>query len=370
MKRKDCNTELFIRRRQPLCHFKKAMENRKITVGILGGSISEPINVPWEQQRWPDKLTNWLAASFPEVIVNVENAAKGASGSESALFRVERDIISKNCDIVFVEYAVNDKDMPAYERALCREGLLRKLLCAPNRNYDVVVVYTYYGGMLSDMLSGNLYEGIADFEKLCEHYHISSVHMGEYALSQLQAGYVRYEEWLPDTVHAGDVGSRIYAEAVKNLLEKELQNTDTRQLEIPQPMLRDNWQGAYRLDMDEIQRLGPWKCNRTYRIPTVERILQTASLGAALEFCFHGRGLELFVRVNQFAAGYRVRVDDGKWIDLSGPRPDWCKKTPDWIRSDMLTGYEPGMHYVRLETFMANGATGTNFELCDVGIIP
>ncbi len=360
----------YICRRSPLYHFRQAMESGEVTVGILGGSISEQIFPSWEQQRWPDKLTSWLAASFPEVRVNVENASKAATGSESALFRVEQDILSRSCDIVFVEYAVNDKDMPELERNLCREGLLRKLLCCPDRQFDVVVVLTCYRGAIASMLAGEQYPSVADFERLCDHYRLTSVDVGAYGLSQLLAGSVRYEEWLPDTTHPGDVGSRIYAEAVEKLLEEELATAAPVDMPVPASLFPENWQYAHKLDPDSIRRVGPWRCDRVYRIPTVERMLRTASPGAALEFSFTGTGMELFVVVNAYTAGYRVRVDGGEWKELTDPRPAWCDTTPDWIRCDMLTGFTRGQHQVRLETYMAENGRGTNFELCDVGIIP
>ena len=370
MNRYFVDAEQFICHRRQLYYTRRALECGKMTVGILGGYISEPIDTPWKEKRWPDKLTNWLVSSFPEVTVNVENAAKGATGSESALFRVEQDILSRNCDIVFVEYAVNDKDMPSKERKLCREGLIRKLLGYEKREFDVVVVYTYYGGMLQDMLNGTLYEGVAEFEEICKHYSITSVNMGAYAFAQLQAGNVRYEEWLPDKVHAGDVGSRLYAESVMCLIEDACETAEKMDYEMPEPLFIEHWGKAHKLNHDMIRRMGPWKCVRCYRIPTVERILQTTAIGAALEFEFEGTGLVLFVRINGYAAGYRIQVDDGQWNEVIGPRPEWCYQTPDWIRSDMLYGFSRGQHHVRLETIMIPDAAGSHFELCDIGIIP
>ncbi len=62
----------------------------------------------------------------------------------------KRDIISRNCDIVFVEFAVNDERTAGKRERNSREGLIRKLLKA---GIDVVIVYTYSGVMLEDMLA-------------------------------------------------------------------------------------------------------------------------------------------------------------------------------------------------------------------------
>lgn len=94
----------YIRQRAGLPHLKKALEKGKLTIGFLGGSITEPA----DGKRWSDKIVDWFALNYPEVTLNVENAAKGATGSLSAVFRMDTDLMVYDCDIVFVETAVND----------------------------------------------------------------------------------------------------------------------------------------------------------------------------------------------------------------------------------------------------------------------
>jgi hypothetical protein len=390
--------EQFVRRRQPLRHMMKALDRGRITIGFLGGSITEPIEEPWNGKRWSDKVVNWFVGAFPDLIVNVENAAKGATGSQSAIFRVEDDIISRGCDLVFIEYAVNDGG-PSDLRSHCREGLIRKLLKDPRANYDIIVVYAYHQPMYEFMMRGEVPPSIAEFEPLCEAYRLSSVFMGDYAFRELNSGRLRYDEWLPDGLHPGDTGSNVYAVPITWLLQDEISravagtkpadssgSSDSSDSSgsadssepvdllplVPAPLFPENWEKAYKFPLDDIERHGSWRLVRVCRVPTVDRILYTASVQASLSFHFRGTGFVLFIRFSDYSSDYRYRIDGGEWIIKNDARPDWCVHVQDWIRHDLASSGLPfGGHEVVIEPiFGTNGVCrATNFELCDIGII-
>lgn len=95
-----------IKRRNGLTRLQKALAKGSVTLGFIGGSITEQN----PKNRWPEYVSAWFTKTFPDVRITLENAAIGATGSELAVFRVERDLINRNCDIVFIEFAVNDSE--------------------------------------------------------------------------------------------------------------------------------------------------------------------------------------------------------------------------------------------------------------------
>ena len=145
---RDCTQ--YIHARRPLYHTAEAIRRGHITIGFIGGSITEPVA---DGHRWSGKIIDWFVAEFPGLIVDEENAAKGATGSLNAILRVEDDILAYNCDLVFVETAVNDGEKAW---GACREGILRKLM--KNDVCDVVLTYTYSQAMYETMLAGKLPE--------------------------------------------------------------------------------------------------------------------------------------------------------------------------------------------------------------------
>ncbi|MGI6101308.1 MAG: SGNH/GDSL hydrolase family protein, partial [Bacillota bacterium] len=256
----------------------------------MGGSITDSRG----RSRWPEPVIAWFVKSFPKARIAVENAAIGATCSDQAVFRVKRDLIDRNCDLVFVEYAVNDMGIPAKTRSRAREGLLRKLLAGGTR--DVVLVYTFAQDMYSDMVNNRVPETVAEFERLGEHYGLGSVWMGLHAMREVMAGQMRWEEWLPDGLHPEHRGSLSYAQSVIAFLNHELivspPDTDAAdEYVMPEPLNPRNWEHTYNLSFD-----------------------------------FSGRGLSLSFDFGKASADFRYRLNQGEWIDYRFDRPE-CRGT-------------------------------------------
>ncbi|MDG0813444.1 SGNH/GDSL hydrolase family protein [Cohnella rhizosphaerae] len=183
------------RHRGPLAKLREKLKSGAATIGFLGGSITEAA----PGYNWPEKVLAWLTETYPAVRFTVENAAIGATGSDLACFRVRRDIIDRQCDIVFVEYAVNDHYADKEIRKRAREGLIRQLLAWGEA--DIVLVYTYLQAMYADMSGGRVPDSVAELEQLARHYGIGSIWAGLYAFEEVRKGRMDWDEWLPDGLH-------------------------------------------------------------------------------------------------------------------------------------------------------------------------
>ena len=355
-----------------------ALKGGSITLGFVGGSITDAR----PECNWPEPVCAWFVERFPGVRVHVENAAIGATGSDLAVFRAERDLIGRSCDLVFVEFAVNDEGAPPEQRMRSREGLLRKLLRGEGR--DVLLTYTYSQPMYADMIQGRLPASIADFERLAAHYQVGSVWMGLHALQEVQKGRLRWEEWLPDGLHPQARGSLSYGQAVTDFLERELLAkpgpavTPTGAL-LPTPLNSNHWENAYPLPFEELQLTGPWTIRRSTKLVWMDQIAQTAAPGARLKFEFEGRGLVLGFDFGKSAADFRYCLDGEEWRPAGFDRPDWAG--PDgWYRTLVVADDLPGKrHIFELEVVHGNPSgdysiahryTGTNLKLALVGVIP
>ncbi len=313
------------RHRRGLVRTLEAIERGSLTIGFMGDSITDSRG----RSRWPEPVIAWFAKSFPKARIAVENAAIGATCSDQAVFRVKRDLIDRNCDLVFVEYAVNDMGIPAKTRSRAREGLLRKLLAGGTR--DVVLVYTFAQDMYSDMVNNRVPETVAEFERLGEHYGLGSVWMGLHAMREVMAGQMRWEEWLPDGLHPEHRGSLSYAQSVIAFLNHELivspADTDAAdEYVMPEPLNPRNWEHTYNLSFDRVRLDGPWVIRRCTTIPWIDQTIETPAVGARLSFDFSGRGLSLSFDFGKASADFRYRLNQGEWIDYRFDRPE-CRGT-------------------------------------------
>jgi len=358
----------IVKIRKPLSAAAAKLRQGELTVGFIGGSITDGR----PGHNWPEPVTRWLVESFPSARIAVENAGIGATGSDLAVFRAQRDLIDTGCDLVFVEFAVNDNEVPTERRARTREGLLRRLLADGRR--DVVLVYTYCQDMYEDMMNGRVPPSIAEFEELAGHYGLSSVWMGKHALEEVKRGRLRWEEWLPDGLHPTQRGSLSYGESVIGFLREALLTESERAASafvLPEPLHAGNWQDARLVPFEQIRTEGPWMVKRWVNLHWIDRALTTFAVGAKLSFAFEGRGLALAFDFGKRSAEFRYRIDGGEWAVSSRERPDWCGDG-GWLKLETLADDLPqGRHEVELEVVHGNrpDCAGTNFDLAFVGVI-
>jgi lysophospholipase L1-like esterase len=349
----------------------KAIRAGKLILGFTGGSITDP-RAGW---NWPEAVTAWFVEQFPGVRISVENAGIGATGSELGVFRAQRDLINRGCDLVFVEYAVNDQGDPSEHRGRTREGLLRKLLAGEGR--DIVLTYTYSQEQYADITAGRVPATVAELEELGKHYNIGSIWMGWYAMQEVMRGRMRWEEWLPDGLHPQFRGSLSYAQSVNTFLERELISAPSvtsvpTGAARPEPLNPNHWEGAYVLPFDAVKLSGPWTIQRSSKITWIDQMLTTSAVGARLAFEFEGRALSLGFDFGKLSCEYRYRLDGGEWQLSKRDRPWWV---PDdgWYRtSTVVEDLALGRHQFELEVVHGNAesCTGTNCKLALIGIVP
>lgn len=361
-----------------LKHSRQAIQNGSLTLGFIGGSITDG-RPEW---NWPEAVSAWFVERFPGLRIQVENAAIGATGSDLAVFRAQRDLIACGCDLVFVEFAVNDFGSPSEQRFRSREGLLRKLLAGAGR--DVVLTYTFHQPQYAEMIAGAVPATVAEFEQLAAHYSLGSVWMGLHALQEVMKGRMRWEEWLPDGLHPQSRGSLSYAQSVTTFLERELVTAPSTAViatgsALPTPFNARHWGAAFNLPFAQVKWEGPWSVRNWPKLYWIEHVLHTAAVGASLSFDFEGRGLVLGFDFGKTSAEFIYRLDGGDWQKSNRDRPEWSP-TDGWYRTFVVSDeLAPGAHHFELQVVhgcpagdnpLPGAYAGTNMNLALIGVIP
>ena len=154
------------------------------------------------------RVWGWLSmpkgkGPFP-VEVSVPGAGIGATGSAIGAFRLARDVLAKQPDVVVVEFSVNDA--PGRECAESYEGVIRQLLKDP-RGIAVIQL-----GMVGQ--AGNNVQ--AWHGKVAAHYRVPYVsYRDALYYPYVKEGQVKWTDISPDTIHPNDDG-HAYAAALLN----------------------------------------------------------------------------------------------------------------------------------------------------------
>ncbi len=243
--------------------FRKVNEGKEVKVAYIGGSITEA------SEGWRSLTYNWLRINYPHTPFTEINATIGGTGSGLGVFRIERDVLEKEPDLVFVEFAVNDSGQEPEYLYRTMEGIVRKTWKS-NPSTDICFVYTVAENVFGDLLEGHYQRSAQAMEVIAEYYQIPSIHMGVQVARLSQEGKLVFtgkpEENPDKIVFTSDrthplskSGHPIYASVVKKYFEKMDGAAQPGPHPLPTPYIADNWETAQMITLPEPSSSTHWE---------------------------------------------------------------------------------------------------------------
>lgn len=185
----------------------KARRGEDITVAFLGGSITQGFNASSHENCYAYKTYLWFKETFKDSKVKYVNAGVGATGSIIGVHRVEKQVLSENPDIVFIDFAVNDK-YDKYDR-IAYESLIRKLISF-NENMAIVEVFmSNFDGL-----------NVQDQQMLIgKKYNIPMISFRDAIFEKVLNGQLEWSDVSTDEVHPNDYGHHIISTLLTSFLQ-------------------------------------------------------------------------------------------------------------------------------------------------------
>ena len=207
---------------------KRAAEGEQITIGFIGGSITQGAVVSDEALCYAARVFKWWKDSFPEAKVRYANAGIGATTSQFGVARVSDDLLKYDPDFVIVEYSVNDNDEILADRSdLFREtyeGLIRRILSHKNGSGNAPAIL---------IVNSVKYDNGRNFEEvhseIGRHYGIPCISMKECVYDKFMAApdgsmilpdgqKIGINDITGDMLHPNDLGHGIVAGHITDYL--------------------------------------------------------------------------------------------------------------------------------------------------------
>ncbi|MCC8105618.1 MAG: GDSL-type esterase/lipase family protein [Clostridiales bacterium] len=187
---------------------RRAAAGDKLTVGFIGGSITNGSLSSTPQTCYAYLVYSWWKVTFPKADFTYVNAGIGATDSQYGAARVEADLLQYKPDVVFIEFSVNDESTEHFLETY--EGLVRRVLfskCAP----AVILIHNvcYDNGASAQL----------QHAKVGRHYGLPSVSMQSSIYPELLAGRIPNREITPDDLHPNDAGHELVASVITYYLE-------------------------------------------------------------------------------------------------------------------------------------------------------
>ena len=301
----------------------RARAGERLSVVFFGGSLT------WGAQATDPQLTSYRALMarrltdyYPKAHFTFWDAAIGGTGSQLGAFRLERDVLSRHPDLVFLDFTVNDGpfSQPDPDRLGSYESLVRRLV---QKGIPVVpVIFAVKKDTLPEAPDRPLDQ---KHKEIAAAYSLPIGDAVALIRERVRSGAAQPDELWPlpdDTTHPGDAGYALYAEAAWQAYEQAIR--ERLAPHVPDRMLHpDTYMSTRR---QKISQLGPlpagWSLGQPQRTAITfdflpSRWLDEVSVAtfsdkgpAPLRFTVQGRNVLLFGESTPRSGQYEVRIDD------------------------------------------------------------
>jgi hypothetical protein len=194
---------------------KKAENGEKVTVGVIGGSITQGTAASNTALCYAYKFYEWWAEKFPEGNIEFVNAGIGGTDSYLGVHRADEQLLSYEPDVVIVEFSVNDSDKTMNKYSY--DSLVRKILSADN-DPAVILLFTTQedGTSLQDV-----------HKEIGFAYDLPMISYHDAVYPEVAAGTLNWTDISPDNIHPNDIGHDIIAQLLDRYLDSVYDEKDS-----------------------------------------------------------------------------------------------------------------------------------------------
>lgn len=335
----------------------KAQRGDVVTVGVIGGSITQGALASQPEFRYGNHIAEWWRRQFPQATINFVNAGIGATGSDYGALRVSRDLLSSHPDFVVVEFAVNDPQQARCAETL--EGLVRQILQAPSQPAVLLLFTMHHNG-------SNAQEWHAQIGR---HYALPMISFRDALWPEMQAKRLQWSDVEADTVHPNDRGHGYAAQFITRFLADTLKTMPNQAAApvvkpLPPPLVSDAYE---HVTLREANVSEPVE-NHGWVLDADRQCWKSDQPGSVIEFEIAGTTVLTMHHVIRGPMGRaRVTVDGSNATQLEG----WFDQTWGGYRKtqEVARDLTPGQHRVRFELLADKneGSTGHEFHIYGLG---
>ncbi len=199
---------------------RKADAGEAITIGVIGGSITQGSSASSTANCYASLLKAWFEETFPQAEITFINAGIGSTTSYLGVHRIQEDLLDYEPDLVVVEFSVNDSNTNFYKKTY--DNLLRKILLQENNPAVMLLFMTQQDGTSA---TGN--DSLVGFA-----YSLPMISYRNAVLTEIENGTFTWSDIAADTIHPANMGHKIVAELLTTYLGEVYAHLDAYDTEI------------------------------------------------------------------------------------------------------------------------------------------
>lgn len=300
--------------------FARMKAGEPTTIAYFGGSITEGAGASdADKTSWRAQTTAWFKRQYPKSAITEINAAIGGTGSALGAFRLQRDVLDKKPDLVFVEFAVNDMGTPADQIERAMEGIVRQIRTA-NPYTEICFVYTLHQEMLPDYKFAKMPPTVFRHEIIAAHYRITSINLGSVVAEQINSGKLAWGDFSKDVCHPTDAGYALYTDTMTAFLADQSLHVSRPPIAYPLtiPLRTDSWAGG---NLKEAAALSALPAGWSREAPPFREgwpnaLAANSPEAAPLTFAFTGDTIGLYYLLGPDTGNLDYKIDGADWQAL------------------------------------------------------
>ncbi len=204
---------------------RKAARGESITVGFLGGSITQGCLSSAPETCYAYLVYEWWKQKFRDTEIKYVNAGIGGTTSQFGVARVDSDLLSYHIDFATIEFSVNDDNTNHFMETY--EGLVRRIYSSEDRPAMLIVNNVRYDDGKNAQEKHNA---------IGEAYQIPCVSMKSTIYAKVLDGMFTSRDVTEDDLHPNDEGHSLVAGVITHFLDLVYENLeDDKELETPMP---------------------------------------------------------------------------------------------------------------------------------------
>lgn len=281
----------------------------ELNIVFLGGSITWGAGADCYEKSYTYLTEQFFKSRLAGRKVNAYNAGISGTGSRVGVFRLNRDVLSLNPDIVFIEYAVNDSKeaVKDEEQVIASMEYIVRRLVLQNPNIKIVLLYSAMEGFKACT---------ATHQKVADYYNIPSIDLQGEVSRLIASGERQWSELFVDTAHPSNLGHSLYADIIRRELSENWERYFSHNITLPQDTLaRPVYSFPYIRDYSTVCWPAGWKeitiddCKHI-DAANIKKAMSSSRAGESVSFSFCGRHFGLYHYVGYNAGRLKITVDD------------------------------------------------------------
>ena len=320
----------------------------QLRVGYIGGSITQGALAEPIQNSFSNIIAPCMANIFNAKEVKLFNAGIGSTTSKYGAYRLQKNLLSKNLDVIFVDFAVNDLNNQDFAESY--EGIVRQIL-NHGKVAPVLLFFTTENGDSSQSFQS----------KIGKYYGLPMISVKDAIIPDVIGGKVKWAEYSPDSVHPNNEGHNYIKKIICNHMQLQAKRPHIIDSIDPLiPIYSKSWERAMLVSADEllVNKKNGFKLEKK---GFDEPLWITNRPGSFISFAINSDRVDIIFRRSSKSSYVKITVDDKPPQELNinnlgGPSTN--RLFLNLIGSDVRHG--SNKHTIQIELLESKGNGGNS----------